>query len=315
MSKKLTIEQVKLECEKRRHTLINVSNLENIRNGNIVATCSNYHMFTVTLKSYFACRVCRNGLKNGCPLCKRESTSNFWKGRWRKKQNSKELNNQNDITKTKKTPKVKKRNPIFTSVTNRQTLMAFLKDSRNKNAYNTFILSLLDKESEFTMNQGEKSQTNVILQKHHIIPLHAGGPDEIWNLVKVTVKDHVTAHRLRYLVYNEDGDERFLRFRENLNTNYFPREVLKKQVPLIIQERLSKPTIWYHNKFPLFPRMPSVELPSELYDYFLEFLTINSELYIELSKTTKSSFSKGICRVLSGKGKKVKGWSLLNSNR
>lgn len=156
--------------------------------------------------------------------------------------------------------------------------------------------------------------SGLILQKHHIIPLHAGGPDEAWNLVTVTVEDHVMAHRLRYFVYNQDGDERFLRFRYSLNTNYFPKEVHKKQVSLIVQEKLSQPMIWFHNKFPSFLRIPpnTVELPSELYDYFLDFLPSNSEPYIELSKTNKSSFSKSICRILSGKGKKARGWALLN---
>ncbi len=313
MSKKLTIEQITFECEERKHKLINLSNFENIRNGNITATCSNNHMFTTTVKSYRACRVGRSGLKNGCPFCKQQNTSYFWKDRSRK--NSEELNNQKSISKryTNKT-KTKTLNPIFMSVTNRHTLIAFLKDSRNTNKYNDFILYLLKKESELNVNKGKKSQTAVILQKHHIIPLHAGGPDKDWNLVTVTIKDHVMAHRLRYLVYNQDGDERFLRFSDNLNTNYFPKEVHQKQIPLIIKERLTKQMIWYHNKFPLLLRVPpnTVELPSELYDYFLKFLSSNSEPYIELSKTNKISFSKGICRVLSGKGKKVRGWALLN---
>ena len=52
---------------------------------------------------------------------------------------------------------------------------------------------------------------------HHIIPKHAGGGDPEWNLIYLSVEDHVEAHRLRLEVYNEAGDWLAMRFYTNPN--------------------------------------------------------------------------------------------------
>lgn len=43
---------------------------------------------------------------------------------------------------------------------------------------------------------------------HHITPRHAGGGNEAENLVRCRYADHIEAHRLRWEVYGENGDER-----------------------------------------------------------------------------------------------------------
>lgn len=45
-----------------------------------------------------------------------------------------------------------------------------------------------------------------ILHKHHIIPRHAGGTDELSNLVYLTVEEHAEAHRLLYEQYGRKED-------------------------------------------------------------------------------------------------------------
>jgi hypothetical protein len=45
-----------------------------------------------------------------------------------------------------------------------------------------------------------------ILHKHHIISRHAGGTDELSNLVYLTVEEHAEAHRLLYEQYGRKED-------------------------------------------------------------------------------------------------------------
>ena len=54
---------------------------------------------------------------------------------------------------------------------------------------------------------------------HHIIPRHAGGPDQSWNMVELTTPDHQKAHELRYEVYQEVGDRVAVSFWANPTQN------------------------------------------------------------------------------------------------
>lgn len=47
---------------------------------------------------------------------------------------------------------------------------------------------------------------NIYLEKHHITPRFAGGTDDLNNIVFLTYNDHVIAHYIRWIVYNEEGD-------------------------------------------------------------------------------------------------------------
>lgn len=46
-----------------------------------------------------------------------------------------------------------------------------------------------------------------ILHKHHIVPKHAGGSDEIENIVYLSVSDHAEAHRKLFEQYGRWQDE------------------------------------------------------------------------------------------------------------
>jgi hypothetical protein len=304
MSYKLTYNQFMVESEERGHMLIDVSNPKHIREGTLTAICANNHRFTVPVKSYRACRKNAQGSKNGCPECKKNKTSQFWKGRVRKE--SQEIRSSSKVIKKKKPL-----NAIFMEVKNRQTLLSFLKN--NENTYNSFIIQKIEEEELLIVKKQKFPE--IIVQSHHIIPLHTGGPDEKWNLVQLELNDHIIAHRLRFEVYNEDGDERFLRFVDkNLNTNYFPKKVHKNQVPPIIRKKLQEGTFWAHPEFNNVLEIPpnAVELPSELYAFLLQYVPKCSDAYKDLVLTTKTSFSKGICRVLKKEGKSVRKWKLVD---
>jgi hypothetical protein len=70
MSRKLSLDVLKLDMSKRGHTFISVSNTDNLNEGNLTAECQNNHVFTVSVSSYRRCRENKFGKKNGCPDCK-----------------------------------------------------------------------------------------------------------------------------------------------------------------------------------------------------------------------------------------------------
>lgn len=53
-----------------------------------------------------------------------------------------------------------------------------------------------------------RSRKNVegFVNKHHVIPKHAGGTDEESNIVILTYKEHIFAHKLLYTIYNNKYD-------------------------------------------------------------------------------------------------------------
>ena len=52
----------------------------------------------------------------------------------------------------------------------------------------------------------ERVSISPIAEKHHILPRHAGGTDESFNLVSLLHKDHTLAHYIRYRWKKEFGD-------------------------------------------------------------------------------------------------------------
>lgn len=44
------------------------------------------------------------------------------------------------------------------------------------------------------------------LERHHIVPRHAGGTNNKENLIKLSLKDHILAHKIRYEVYGSQYD-------------------------------------------------------------------------------------------------------------
>lgn len=50
-------------------------------------------------------------------------------------------------------------------------------------------------------------------EKHHILPRYEGGTDDASNLIRISVKDHILEHLIRYLEFGQDGDFKAYSFR------------------------------------------------------------------------------------------------------
>lgn len=66
--------------------------------------------------------------------------------------------------------------------------------------YEKLYFQFIEKFKTQTVEQG------VYTEKHHIIPKHAGGTDDPDNLVKLTFRQHIFIHRLRWKAFGEFGD-------------------------------------------------------------------------------------------------------------
>jgi hypothetical protein len=228
---------------------------------------------------------------------------------------------------------------MFRSITNKETLLVFLKT--NPNIYNDFVLEKIETESE-TLNQARIH--NLAIEGHHIIPKGIGGPDEDWNLVNLTVEDHTTAHRLRYDVYQYAGDMLAVNLRVNPasctqeailarislshessrknQTGFWSSEqqainrrkggtkqtaskrakYIEKLSP-IIREKFQHIMIWSHpdlkQNLVLLPN--TVELTIDLLPIFLAALPPTSPFRKNLQKISNKSFSSALSKVLLGK--------------
>ena len=67
----------------------------------------------------------------------------------------------------------------------------------------------------------QKYDASTFLEKHHILPLHAGGDNSSKNLISLSIKDHALAHFYRFLAYNDKNDKLAYLFRVNDNFEAF----------------------------------------------------------------------------------------------
>eukprot|EP00878_Enallax_costatus_P000047 GHUV01000058.1.p1 GENE.GHUV01000058.1~~GHUV01000058.1.p1 ORF type:complete len:275 (-),score=-62.89 GHUV01000058.1:2266-3090(-) len=82
----------------------------------------------------------------------------------------------------------------FCNIVDRDSLIQFLKE--NSNSYNDKVLTFINRQNEFLEYD----------EIHHIIPKSEGGPDTSWNLLPVLYNEHKELHKLRYDVYQQEGD-------------------------------------------------------------------------------------------------------------
>ena len=95
----------------------------------------------------------------------------------------------------------------YKQIKTKQDLVLYLKENSNK--YNDFMLTLINRQN----------QEVILDEQHHIIPRSEGGPDEYWNLISLSFKEHGLAHKLRYEVYGQEGDYLAFMGRQNLPEN------------------------------------------------------------------------------------------------
>nr|YP_007890150.1 putative site-specific DNA endonuclease [Pleodorina starrii]YP_007890196.1 putative site-specific DNA endonuclease [Pleodorina starrii]AFY64421.1 putative site-specific DNA endonuclease [Pleodorina starrii]AFY64462.1 putative site-specific DNA endonuclease [Pleodorina starrii] len=229
MSIKKTIQFYADLADGRGHELVSVSNTETPSQGTVTIFCKNCNnKFTTSAVSY------QNARKTGCPNCKAKAVQEFWTGKSRTK-SPEETAKQAVIIKHKQKLR-KEKSLAYANLQGPEDLKQKLLSEPNP--YNDFIVTHLDKPVVGKLTEGSTPLTlkgleadevgpllgKAKLEKHHIIPLHAGGPDVPWNLIYLTPEDHIKAHELRALVYNEPGDRYAVRLRGN-GTNLSERRL------------------------------------------------------------------------------------------
>lgn len=62
-------------------------------------------------------------------------------------------------------------------------------------------------------NQNDENKSDITMEKHHILPKHAGGDDNEKNIILFTTRQHILAHLLRFLEKGEMDDWKAYAFR------------------------------------------------------------------------------------------------------
>jgi hypothetical protein len=88
-------------------------------------------------------------------------------------------------------------NPFSFSIVQSKTELIKLLISQ-ANEYSFFILERLNRQSDFIFSEST--------ELHHIIPRYMDGPDESWNLIRLTFQEHTEAHFLLYTVWRNPQD-------------------------------------------------------------------------------------------------------------
>lgn len=78
------------------------------------------------------------------------------------------------------------------------------KEDKILNIYEQFITYLQEQETKLNLKE-KYLEKNSNLEKHHILPFHAGGLKD-GPIVICTAKNHTLAHYYRFLIYKELGD-------------------------------------------------------------------------------------------------------------
>lgn len=87
-----------------------------------------------------------------------------------------------------------------------------------ENIYEQFINYLKKEEPKLNCKDDN-------LEKHHILPLHAGGLKN-GPIVLCTTKNHTLAHYYRFLAYGELGDKVCFQMRQNIKMSTKQRSLL-----------------------------------------------------------------------------------------
>lgn len=101
-------------------------------------------------------------------------------------------------------------NSEFAHIQSYEGLVEFLSNDAN-NPYNKLVLELMQREKTLT----EEQRRSAFDEKHHIIPVRKGGPDEAWNLISVTYEEHCKLHQILFELYGEEGDYKAANARKN----------------------------------------------------------------------------------------------------
>lgn len=226
MTQKLNLAHFENLALKRNHRLLEITNEDCIRKGNLKLHCHTCNTsFETSAASY------KNARKTGCSPCKRINAS----------RGSKQPKNiiDTNLVVCKAKPTVKTINKVnfshdkaiairierakkYAHIKCLDDLISDLK--KNSNIYNDYILQHL-----LSLPPVAKPLKGSVLERHHIIPRHAGGSDHAWNLITLTAEDHYSAHFLRKEAFGETGDRLACRFRSSSNLTAQQQKDLRRQ--------------------------------------------------------------------------------------
>lgn len=102
------------------------------------------------------------------------------------------------------------------------------------NIYKQYITYLVQLEKKLYF-----SQKNLILEKHHILPLHDGGKKD-GPIVRCSSKNHTLAHYYRYLAYDQFGDKVAYTMRQGC-------KISLKEMALLAVQKLQREKISFYN--------------------------------------------------------------------
>lgn len=167
----------------------------------------------------------------------------------------------------------------FKHIKNRSDLVFYLKE--NPNTYNNYMLQLIDRQD----------QRIALDEQHHIIPTSEGGPCENWNLIPVTYKEHGLAHKLRYEVYNKQGDYLAFIGRENLPET---ARIIKTERAKMGHKTMKEKGIGFYNsdlQSELGKRSAGIKTPEREVGYTKQVTTEKKELFSKALVFTNKELS------------------------
>jgi hypothetical protein len=87
---------------------------------------------------------------------------------------------------------------------------------------------LHERISKRNSNDDRLQKNYIYTEKHHIIPKHSGGTDDLVNIVELLPEEHFMAHYIRYMAYNDKNDYISIRFMVN---GYKNKKFLINEIP------------------------------------------------------------------------------------
>lgn len=99
------------------------------------------------------------------------------------------------------------------------------------NSYSQFILEKINLSPYSPRRGGKARGGSSIFRKthmHHIQPEHANGPNETWNLIRLSISDHAKAHLLLFECYQNYYDKSAYHFISHQQTEAYA--ALRKQI-------------------------------------------------------------------------------------
>jgi hypothetical protein len=182
LEKSKTGQKILKRCDDVGHRVIDLSNPTAPTKGKITFICGVCkEENTTSYKSLYSA-------KQGCVFCKAKNARENNKGGSRKTDEQKQ--------KTKQAARARRKaaSSGIPGVKNREDLRQHL--IKMDNEYSRWVLTIFDRPVEECP----------VGQNHHIIARHDSGPDQKFNLLRVTREEHTYAHELMYKVWGNKND-------------------------------------------------------------------------------------------------------------